>query len=85
MSSLIPPITLIVAVLGSIVSGVATPTESASVGAVGALFLAAVKLVADDRFGAEDDPRRAARLLWFWLGFLAALAVVAFLFGGAGC
>jgi TRAP-type mannitol/chloroaromatic compound transport system permease large subunit len=41
VSALIPPITLIVAVLGSIVSGVATPTESASVGAVGALFLAA--------------------------------------------
>jgi TRAP-type mannitol/chloroaromatic compound transport system permease large subunit len=84
MSSLIPPITLIVAVLGSIVSGVATPTESASVGAVGALFLAAVKLVADDRLGAEDDPRRAARLLWFWLGFLVSLAIVAMLFGGAG-
>jgi TRAP-type mannitol/chloroaromatic compound transport system permease large subunit len=84
MSALIPPITLIVAVLGSIVSGVATPTESASVGAVGALFLAAVKLIADDRFGAEGDPRRATRLLWFWLGFLVALGAVAALFGGAG-
>ena len=84
MSSLIPPITLIVAVLGSIVTGVATPTESASVGAVGALFLAAVNLVAHDRFGAEDDPRRAKRLLWFWSAFLAALAAVALLFGGAG-
>ncbi len=42
VSALIPPITLIVSVLGSIISGVATPTESASVGAVGALFLAAV-------------------------------------------
>ena len=84
MSALIPPITLIVAVLGSIISGVATPTESASVGAVGALFLAAVKLFADAHLGREGDPRRDQRLLWFWILFLAALAVVAWAFGGAG-
>lgn len=38
--AIVPPITLIIAVLGSIFSGIATPTESASIGAVGALFLA---------------------------------------------
>jgi len=38
---LLPPLVLIVAVLGSIIAGVATPTEAASVGAVGALLLAA--------------------------------------------
>ncbi len=37
---LVPPILLIVAVLGSIIGGVATPTEAASVGAAGAVFLA---------------------------------------------
>jgi len=37
---LLPPATLIVAVLGSILIGVATPTEAAAVGAVGALLLA---------------------------------------------
>ena len=37
---LLPPLGLIVAVLGSILGGVATPTEAASVGAVGALLLA---------------------------------------------
>ncbi|MEL6265315.1 MAG: TRAP transporter large permease subunit, partial [Pseudomonadota bacterium] len=37
---LIPPIFLIVAVLGSILAGVATPTEAAAVGAVGAILLA---------------------------------------------
>ncbi len=84
VSSLIPPVTLIVAVLGSIVSGVATPTESASVGAVGALFLAAVKLLADAVLGAEGDPRRDRQLMIFWLGFLAALGIVAALFGGKG-
>ncbi len=38
--ALFPPIALIVAVLGSIIGGLATPTEAASVGAVGALLLA---------------------------------------------
>jgi tripartite ATP-independent transporter DctM subunit len=38
---LLPPFGLIVAVLGSILYGIATPTEAASVGAVGALLLAA--------------------------------------------
>ncbi len=37
---LLPPLLLIVAVLGSILGGLATPTEAASVGAVGAMLLA---------------------------------------------
>ena len=41
MFALFPPIILIIAVLGSIVGGFATPTEAASVGAIGSLFLAA--------------------------------------------
>lgn len=40
-SVLVPPLVLIVAVLGSILGGIATPTEAASVGAVGATLLAA--------------------------------------------
>jgi tripartite ATP-independent transporter DctM subunit len=40
---LVPPLVLIVAVLGSILAGVATPTEAASVGAVGAMILAAFR------------------------------------------
>ena len=40
LHALVPPILLIVAVLGSIIQGIATPTEAASVGAVGALLLA---------------------------------------------
>jgi len=36
----LPPVLLILAVLGSILGGIATPTEAASVGAVGALLLA---------------------------------------------
>lgn len=40
--SLLPPLMLILAVLGSIIGGIATPTEAASVGAVGALLLAII-------------------------------------------
>ncbi len=41
LGALMPPIVLIVSVLGSILGGIATPTEAASVGAVGATLLAA--------------------------------------------
>lgn len=43
LTALLPPLVLIIAVLGSILGGVATPTEAASVGAVGATILAALK------------------------------------------
>ena len=43
LGSLLPPLFLMVAVLGSIISGIASPTEAASVGAVGALLLALLK------------------------------------------
>jgi tripartite ATP-independent transporter DctM subunit len=42
-TALIAPIALILAVLGSILGGIATPTEAASVGAVGAILLAALR------------------------------------------
>ncbi len=41
--ALIPPLLLIVAVLGSILAGIATPTEAASVGSVGALLLSLLR------------------------------------------
>ena len=41
--SIFPPLILIVLVLGSILIGVATPTESASVGAIGAAIIAFTK------------------------------------------
>ncbi|CAD5248967.1 MULTISPECIES: TRAP transporter large permease [Halomonadaceae] len=40
LKGLVPPVVLIVAVLGSILSGFATPTEASAVGAFGALVLA---------------------------------------------
>ncbi len=44
LHALLPPIVLIVSVLGSILAGIATPTEAASVGAIGALLLAGLRI-----------------------------------------
>ena len=43
IKALIPPVTLMVMVLGSIFVGIASPTEAASVGAVGATVLTAIQ------------------------------------------
>lgn len=48
--AVVPPIVLIVAVLGAILGGVATPGEAASVGAVGALLMAGVRMGAKPSF-----------------------------------
>ncbi len=81
--ALVPPLTLIGAVLGSIIAGVATPTESASVGSLGAIFLMLVKLLADHHLddGSGNVEMLERRLMRFWLGFLVLLVVVAW---GAG-
>jgi tripartite ATP-independent transporter DctM subunit len=42
LKSLIPPMALILAVMGTILAGVATPTEAAALGAFGALILAII-------------------------------------------
>lgn len=42
INSILPPVLLIMAVLGSIFGGIATPTEAGTVGAVGACLLAAL-------------------------------------------
>ena len=43
LTVLVPPLALILAVLGSILAGIATATESAAIGAIGALVLAALR------------------------------------------
>ncbi|MBB1486420.1 TRAP transporter large permease [Oceanospirillum sediminis] len=43
LKGLVPPVVLIIAVLGSILTGAATPTEAAGVGAFGAAILAGVQ------------------------------------------
>ena len=43
LRALLPPLVLILAVLGSILAGLATPTEAAGVGGMGALLLASLR------------------------------------------
>jgi tripartite ATP-independent transporter DctM subunit len=50
MKTLPAPLLLIVAVLGSILAGIATPTEAASVGAIGALLIAGSRLAPKSGF-----------------------------------
>ena len=61
----LPPVVLIIAVLGAILGGIATPTEAASVGAIGAILMA----------GARQGANR--RLILIGAGALLILAVAA--------
>ncbi len=54
--ALVPPLFLMVSVLGSIFAGIASPTEAAAVGAVGATFLTVV----NKKFNMAHPPRRHA-------------------------
>jgi len=49
LGAVVPPILLIIAVLGSILGGIASPNEAASVGAIGAILLAGRRLGVSDR------------------------------------
>lgn len=61
---LLPPGLLILAVLGSILAGIATPTEAAAVGCIGALLLAARAARDED----EEEPAAPAERLLHRLG-----------------
>ncbi|WP_374763602.1 TRAP transporter large permease [Yunchengibacter salinarum] len=82
-AALLPPLVLIVAVLGSILSGVATPTEAASVGAVGAMLLGATR-IGNRPQGGDGTPeaaptgggRSSGGTGWLALGALAGLVVL---------
>ena len=66
--TIVPPVLLIFAVLGAILGGIATPTEAAAVGAVGAL------LMAGRRLGINP------RLILLGAGALVGLGILAGLF-----
>ena len=82
-TALLPPLLLVLAVLGSIIAGIATPTESAAVGALGAIVLAVVKLLAEHLARERGEAVVQRALFRLWLGLLAALALAAGLGGGA--
>jgi tripartite ATP-independent transporter DctM subunit len=71
LNSLAPPLLLIIAVLGSILGGLATPTEAAGVGASGALLLALVNRslnVAILRAICESTLRTTAMVFFILIG-----------------
>lgn len=82
--ALLPPLLLIVAVLGSIIAGIATPTESASVGAVGAILLTLIKIISERATRTLENDAASRLQFRFWLGLFAAYLILAFLAGGMG-
>jgi len=54
LRSFVPPVLLIMMVLGSILAGLATPTEAASVGAAGAILLGLINLVILPKLGVRE-------------------------------
>jgi TRAP-type mannitol/chloroaromatic compound transport system permease large subunit len=75
LRSLAAPLGLIIAVLGSILGGIATPTEGASVGALGALLLAGQRSYFDAGAG-RSWPSRAISFAMLAAFSIAALKVV---------
>ena len=85
LKALVFPSMLIVLILGSIFFGVATPTESAAVGVVGALIPAALKRhlrLGMLREAGVDALKATSMILWITLGAKAYVAIFTGL-GGA--
>jgi TRAP-type mannitol/chloroaromatic compound transport system permease large subunit len=61
LNGLVAPGALVVAVLGSILAGIATPTEAAGVGAVGATLLAGLRTRPDRSGSCWPAWRRPSR------------------------
>ncbi len=83
LKSMLPPLLLVIAVLGSIFFGIATPTESAALGAVGALLLAIV----NKRFNMtmlQDAMRHTTRLTSMVFMILIGATAFGLVFRGMG-
>jgi len=85
MKSLLPPMILILAVMGTILAGVATPTEAAALGAFGALLLA----IANGKFNwtvlkesAYSTMKTTSMVMMLFIG--GKLFSTVFLFMGGG-
>jgi tripartite ATP-independent transporter DctM subunit len=83
LGALLPPLMLILAVLGSILTGIATPTESAAVGAVGAMILAAMNRQLNIRMLKEvmDSTLRISSMVFV---ILMGASVFSLVFRGLG-
>lgn len=85
LKSLILPTSIIVMILGSIFFGIATPTEAAAVGVLGAIIAAAMeKRLTQEALlsSAIDTAKATAMILWITIGAKAYVAIFTGL-GGA--
>jgi tripartite ATP-independent transporter DctM subunit len=83
IGALVVPLVLIMAVLGSILAGVATPTEAAAVGAVGAMILALLRRALSlERL--RDVMRATVRLTSMVFMILIGASVFSLVFRGLG-
>ena len=83
LGGLIPPLGLIILVLGSILVGAATPTEAAGIGAIGALLLA----IAKGQMGfvrLKDAMRQTLEITCMVFMILIGAAVFSLVFRGFG-
>jgi tripartite ATP-independent transporter DctM subunit len=83
MAALVTPLVLILAVLGSILAGFATPTEAAAVGAVGALVLALTRRALNLQ-RLTDVMRGTVRLSSMVFMILVGASVFSLVFRGLG-
>ena len=83
LKAMLPPLALILAVLGSIVGGLATPSEAAGVGAAGAVLLAAARGQLDRRC-LLDVARRTARVSSMVFMIFAGASLFSLVFRGYG-
>jgi TRAP-type mannitol/chloroaromatic compound transport system permease large subunit len=84
LASFFPLVVLILSVLGSIVLGLATPTEAAAVGAFGGYLLAAIYAVFAGRAGHSAGRKRQVLALWLILWMPAIAAVTWFILRDQG-
>lgn len=83
MRGLLPPLLLIVAVLGSILAGYATPTEAAAVGAAGATLLALLQ-GALNRATVRDIVTSTSKITSMVFAILIGASIFSLVFRGFG-
>ena len=83
LKTLLPPTTLIFIVLGSIIGGIATPTEAAGVGALGALIIAAINGNANLEL-IKATSYKAATVTTMIFSILIGASIFSLIFRGVG-
>ena len=83
LKTLLPPAALIFVVLGSIIAGIATPTEAAGVGAFGALIIAGINGSFDFNL-LKESSYKAATVTTMIFSILIGASIFALIFRGVG-